>query len=186
MRFVLAALLFPLTSLAQVEEGPAVTSLHKIYFLNPAYEWEGRLTSKATASLQAGLGFSLSATSNPTTGFQFNWTMFAVGHATYRYYYNLDRRQRLGRFTRGNSGNFFTAGLLWNTSSVAGENLTSAAGLHPMVGWGIQRTYRKNFNLTLVLGGAQFNFLNSNTQRSGLSGLLQFKLGYTFMPKKQS
>lgn len=184
--FPFLALATSLSALAQEGPVPAVSSLHKIHFLNACYEWEARLTDRTTLSLNAGLGFTIYGQSQPPDSkVQWNWVLFPVGHVQYRHYYNLQKRASRGRSTRGNSGNFLTAGFLWSTRSLAERNITMWNGLHPMVGWGLQRTYRKNFHLQWVLGAAlySFNAVGSGNSYSEFGPMIQLKLGYAFAKK---
>lgn len=170
----------------QAKERAEVTSLHKIHFFNPAYEWEGRLAPRLTLLLNAGIGFGFRGYFTVNSGGPDHRVTFAVlpqGRAAFRYYYDLEKRARAGRSVRGNSGSFVSAGVLYRANPLLtiGPDREFARGAI-FTAWGLQRTFKNNMNFELSVG-LSYAPGREPGERPIFPVLpfSQFKLGYVFL-----
>lgn len=168
-------------TLAQDQSG--ITSLTKVYVLNPGFEYEAALSPGATWVFNPGLAFVFGARYSSVTGRE---TLFAISpslNTGFRYYYNLSKRERKGNSIRGNSGNYLSALCFVEGGELASSGnvtLPSVVAM-PALAWGLQRTYRKNLNLNLLLGfGYYFARYDQNTVQD-ITPIIQLKLGYAFL-----
>ena len=126
-------------------------NLWKVNFLLPGAEYERALGEVTTVNVNPyfGLGYS----SNFALGDA--WSVQPSLDVQFRRYYNLLRRAAKGKRTSGNSGNFVALDLIGVGRSIVDREArldTYYYGLGPV--WGLQRTYRSNFNLSFQAGGA--------------------------------
>jgi hypothetical protein len=184
----LAACLMAVSCLAQDLESPraGVSTLHKLHFINPAYEFEGRLSNRLTVSLNGGVGLFLSAQASASSygglDTRFVVALVPVGHGTFRYYYDLERRAQRGRPTAGNSGSFFTAGALWSGNPLFGQAAEQYfGGASAMAGWGLQRTFHNNMNFEFVFGLAGGPIIGDTRIDWPAWPVVQFSFGYVFV-----
>ncbi|TVP53275.1 MAG: DUF3575 domain-containing protein [Mongoliibacter sp.] len=138
----------------------------RVNFLNPAISYE--LPTGKNTSLDASLGFGYNysypdLTSASTEGVQYLFAMF--GDIQSRYYYNLSKREKNGKTTDQNNGNFIAARLLYTGPDISQissfdrfNNNSFAIG--PT--WGLQRTYGKRFNLLFSAGPIYYFDLKGN------------------------
>jgi len=168
------------TFLANAQNAKVEKSQLKLNFLVPSIAYETGLTDKASITFEVGTGFSFRARSNQKTEFSF----FPYFESQYKYYYNFEKRAKKGRRTINNSANYisFLAGIhsqkpLFNNSRY-NEQAVIIAG--PT--WGIQRTYKKGFRLSLDLG-VVYGY-NTLTNNQFVFPLIDFELGWVLNRKK--
>lgn len=162
---------------------PEVMTMHKVFFLNPSYEFEGRLSSRGTFVISPGFGFAL-ATQSSSLGVDTDFFFAPVVSGGFRQYYNLAKRQREGRSIFGNSGNFLTV-----LCYIVGSPLNSPqvevpeSTVTPAVAWGFQRTYRQNLNVTFLVGIGYFSSRFKTYTKVGETPVAQLKIGYAFLKR---
>ena len=115
----------------------------------PGVEFETALGSFSTVNINpyVELGY--------TSNFAFGdaWLVQPSVNVQFRRYYNLLRRSARGKRTAGNSANYLAIDVLGVGRSVVDREdfrNYSYYGLGPM--WGMQRTFRSNFNLSFQAG----------------------------------
>lgn len=175
-------LAWAMTSYAQDE--PKVQSLHKVYFLNPSYEFEAALSPTATFTVNPGLSFTLGARYSSASGTETLFSIYPSINAGFRHYYNLVKRQNNGKSIRGNSGNFLTAVFFLYGGELASSGVdTPDVTILPALAWGLQRTYNKNFNLSLMLGMGYYSARSGDRTWQGETPVAQVKIGYVFLKR---
>lgn len=99
-----------------------------------------------------------------------------------RYYYNLERRQRLNKKTANNSGNYvgFNLGYLpdWFVISNYKYDVSNSNSMFFIPSWGLRRTFAKNFEYEFKMGYGYSINLDSNKGVGFLD--LGFNIGYRF------
>jgi hypothetical protein len=123
--------------------------LWKVNFFLPGIEYERALGNFATVNLNPyfGLGYS----SNIALGSA--WLVQPSLDVQFRRYYNLLKRSVKGKRTEGNSASFVAISVFGvGRSVVDAEDFRNHYyyGLGPI--WGIQRTFRSNFNISFKSG----------------------------------
>lgn len=121
-------------------------------FINPGIDFETRIGQKSTFSINAGVGYGTSYPELSRTGTGFLYIISPFLDIQTRKYYNLNKRNDLGKNTKMNSGNFFGLRLLsrgqdFNGNFERDNNLDFAFG--PT--WGLKRTYNR-INLLFDIG----------------------------------
>lgn len=160
-----------------------VKSLNKVklYFFGLALEREQKISRLSTiyigASVESVVPFLPYQPSGASDVLRLDWSMnfspvFQLG---YKYYYNLDRREKLGKTTKNNSSSF--AGLEYNLINpiLINHRYTTEyiSSFSPI--WGFQKSISKNTNIELSAGPSiQTDF--SNARVSGFA-----KFGFTFL-----
>lgn len=186
-RFLLyLVLVSPLTAWSQEATPQLEKNMYALSILPLGGVWEHSLAAKHSVRTQLALSGAVSASGGSNSGFFVNYQVRPFAEAGYRYYYNLEKRQRKGKRTAFNSGNFLSvyAGYTrWgfgrervpfsdqyvNTSSTLRSGLFNAGVL-----WGLQRTYRRKLNLNLGLGAG----LHLENGVLGAGPSVQLQLGY--------
>jgi putative salt-induced outer membrane protein YdiY len=160
---LLLSVLFTFTGQAQEE---AVTSVaknqFKINFLFPGFVYEHGFDAKNTlySEVSLGLGYRYNSYYDES-----NTYFFPLINEQFRHYYNLEKRAGKGKRTAYNSGNFIAVSATYNFQSIStndkyGEYSPSLT-IAPL--WGLQRTYKRKFNLELNFG-AGVNFDEFDTE----------------------
>ncbi|MEE9361506.1 MAG: hypothetical protein V3U92_02800 [Cellulophaga sp.] len=145
----------------------------KISILNPGFGYEVATGENTTVDLRLGTGLALRGASNVKTEFG----IFPFFEGQYRWYYNFNRRKGKGKRTAHNSANY----LALSSTLVSGKpllgNLEGNEGYWGNVGpvYGLQRTYKRGFNLNLEFG---FGYSFDNLGNSGISPKIGFALGW--------
>ena len=153
--------------------------------------YETKLATKHTFSVQAQLGYSfafgISKTyfSNGTSKISSSAYIAIIPQVVtnYRFYYNLEKRERKGKNTGGNSGNYFTIIAAFGFKP-AYSNYPNKFTFATVVGpaWGLHRTFKKGVDLNFSIGlGYGFD----NGRGSYLAPISNFSFGYIFIPKRQ-
>ena len=148
---------FILFSVRQVTGQPSLSDsiprverqLWKINFLLPGVEYEQALGNFTTININPYLDLGYS--SNFVLGDA--WLVQPALNVQLRRYYNLLGRAAKEKRTLRNSGNFVALDLLGVGRSIVDRESHLDAyyyGLGPV--WGLQRTYRSNFNLSFQAG----------------------------------
>jgi hypothetical protein len=170
--------------------GPApasytVPSVWRVTFLGIGVQNETRLGPKTT--LATRLGFVLNGavedrTINPSSGpVRFSFSLAPMLQSGVRHFYNFERRLQKQKSIRYNSGNYVSAQLRYVTPPIW-RNVSERAPLTPVDGlyaealWGLQRTYKGNIFLNLLLG--------AGVGRNGAYPAIDFALGYSFPNRK--
>lgn len=99
-----------------------------------------------------------------------------------RWYYNIQKRQNLGKRTNYNSANYISAKLgyvpdWFIISNVDGIEVNPMISLIPT--WGLRRSFGKNFNYELQLGIGIGKVLKPDYELQVVPNL-SFKIGYDF------
>ncbi|MDL2265082.1 hypothetical protein LJC57_05980 [Parabacteroides sp. OttesenSCG-928-G07] len=144
------------------------------------YNYEQPLNEKFTVNFHAGLAGELGYSSLKIgSWYEDEGWMYslrgAVG-ADFRYYYNLKKREKLGKSTRSNSGNFWAVDLQYYSPAIIADRMNTDYLILATPYWGIRRVYSNNllfeFNLGLNVGriGSEW----------GTGLLTNIKFGYSF------
>jgi putative salt-induced outer membrane protein YdiY len=154
--FLFLAVLFFNAVQAQDE---AVTSVQKNQFkinmLLPGFVYEHGFDAKNTLYSEASLGFGFSSNSNNS-----NFAIFPNINEQFRHYYNLEKRATKGKRTAFNSGNFLALDAIYNFESISTNDDYRESVPSFTIGatWGLQRTYKRKFNLEFSAGpGVNFD-----------------------------
>ena len=149
----------------------------KLNLLSPGFTYELGLFKNQSVSSNLGL-----ATATYVEGYVFGLAM----NNRYRYYHNFNRRDRLGKNTSGNSGNYIAAAQaiffsqLRISTNVEGPDDFNL-GFYGMV-YGIQRTYEKGFNFNLEVGAGYYR---GDGVPDGYGPLLNFTFGWVATKRKK-
>ncbi len=144
------------------------------------YNYEQPLNEKITVNFHAGLAGELGYSSLKIgSWYEDEGWMYslrgAVG-ADFRYYYNLKKREKQGKSTRSNSGNFWAVDLQYYSPAIIADRINTDYLILATPYWGIRRVYSNNllfeFNLGLNVGriGSEW----------GTGLLTNIKFGYSF------
>lgn len=163
---------FPTDSIPTVER-----RLWKINFLVPGAEFETALGSFSTVNINpyVGLGYSYISSLGDA------WLVQPSIDVQFRRYYNLLKRNAKGKRTAGNSANYLAIDVLAvGRSVVDGEDFRNFSyyGLGPV--WGMQRTFRSNFNLSFQAGAM---YTQSQGAEDGWIVRLNLRLGLALTRK---
>lgn len=171
-----ACCLFPRGISAQEGSSPQLERLlGKISFVSPAVGLEFALSKKTSIATQAALGFAFTAYSSTNGGSGSYSVLYPAVYAEFRNYYSLERRQRMGKNWRGNSGAFFGLGTSYRFDALSERtsgNIFVTKPYQPAFSigpvWGIQLTeIKSHFNFSFSVGptltllgddSAEFNF----------------------------
>ncbi len=153
-----------------------------------SYQKEIRLDRKMTLKSEIGLvsGSSVIEYSDGQTEKSFLIVPFVSVEP--RWYYSLDRRNRLGKETKNNSSNYFsllTSFSSTRTALVNTKDFETAPSLDIIPEYGIRRSIGKRFYAEYSAGiGYRHNFLKKgyfySVAENDVVFDLQFKLGYVF------
>lgn len=176
----------------ETKEASVEKNLYGFQFglLSSGFQYETRLDRKITLMSEVGLTLVLSTRefNNPEIKDQ-TTTIFAP-YVTLepRWYYGLDRRNKLDRNIKNNSSNFIslkTSFISSKTPVIKNGNfdITPAIFLAPI--YGIRRSFAKNFNYEFSGGyGYQYNFFSKsngcNCKHFTTDIDLQASIGYNF------
>lgn len=148
-------------------------NLFKLNILAPGVVYEAGLGKKVTlnSEFNMGVGYSYDSFSGS------QWFLFPFIDEQVRYYYNLEKRAKKEKRTANNSGNYIAFGSTYFFESInKNEAISDLDGLTVSTVWGLQRTYKRNFNLNLGLG-VGYNF-SPNENVSGVVPVVNFTLGW--------
>lgn len=90
-------------------------NLFTVNFLVPGLEYKKGIGENSTLNFSIGTGFAITGGKNRDTKFGF----FPFAEATYRYYYNFERRKGLNRRTENNSANY----IAFKSAIVSGKSI---------------------------------------------------------------
>jgi len=171
----LFAILFAFLTNASYAQDEAVTSVQKNQFkvnmFLPGFVWEHGFDAKNTLYSEASLGLGFSSNSNDS-----NFAFFPQIVEQFRHYYNLEKRAAKGKRTAFNSGNYLALNAAYNFESISTNDKYNEAVPSFTIGalWGLQRTYRRKFNLEFSAGPG-VNFDKYDTE---FVPLVNFTLGW--------
>jgi len=181
---LLALCLFPVLSTAQWQERGGTFDLahlerHQFKFnlLSPGFTYEFGLFKNQSVSTNLGLALAT---------YEEGYVFGLASNNRYRYYHNFNRRDRMGKNTSGNSGNYIAAAQaiffsqLRITTDVEGPDDFNL-GFYGMV-YGIQRTYEKGFNFNLELGAGYYK---GDGVLNGYGPLFNFTFGWVATKRKK-
>lgn len=122
----------------------------KINVLLPGFVYEYGFNEKNTLYSEVSSGFGIRTNFLGGT----SWLFYPTINEQFRHYFNLNKRALKGKRTAHNSGNFVALNLIYNFREISTNkkltNDVSSLTIAPV--WGLQRTYKRNFNLGLNLG----------------------------------
>jgi putative salt-induced outer membrane protein YdiY len=134
------------------DEVPSVEkNQFKINMISPGFVYEHGFTTKNTlySEISVGVGYSYNSFYNES-----NVYFSPLISEQFRHYYNLEKRAKKGKRTAHNSANFFALNAQYNFRSISTNERyreyvpsTTIAVL-----WGLQRTYKRKFNMEFNLG----------------------------------
>lgn len=171
-------LLIPLCVWGQVqtEKSQSVT----LNLLGLQYNYEQPLNQKFTVTGHAGLigelGYYAFKLGSWYEDDGWIYSLRGMVGADFRYYYNLDKRDRKGKSTFRNTGNFWAVDISYLTPAIVAENIGSSYMILATPYWGIRRVYKNNWLFELNLG-LRFGV---NDGEWGFGSLSYFKVGYSF------
>lgn len=150
--------------------------LFKVNLLLPGVVYEHGLDAKNTIYSELSTGFGFSKNSSGST-----WTFLPIINEQLRHYYNLEKRNLNGKKISGNSGNFLALNAIYNfkpfsTQNNSRYNDNASFVLAPVLG--IQRTYTRNFNLSLNAGLGYVFHSNQTYNRNGIVPVFNFSIGW--------
>lgn len=127
-----------------------VKNQFKIDILLPGFVYEHGFTSKNT--LYSELSFGVGYRNNYYNGSSLK--IYPTINEQFRYYYNLENRAYKGKRTRHNSGNFIAMNAIYYFKPISNDSndYISETSLTIAPIWGLQRTYKGNFNLGFNAG----------------------------------
>ncbi len=149
----------------------------KLNLLSPGFTYELGIFKNQSISTNLGLA---------TATYEEGYVLGLAMNNRYRYYHNFDRRERLGKNTSGNSGNYIAAAqaIFFSQLRVATDvegpddfNL----GFYGMV-YGIQRTYEKGFNFNVEVGAGYYR---GDGVPNGYGPLISFTFGWVATKRKK-
>jgi len=156
-----ACLLLPFTASAQENGTPCVERIMpKVSFVNPAVGFEFGLGKKTTLATQALLGFNFTYHTSPNDGSGYYSVLYPALQTEIRYYYSQERRQRMGKNWRGNSGAFWGGEFVYRFDAIS-ERINGDVILNkpyqPSISfgpiWGLQLTeIKSHFNFSFSFG----------------------------------
>jgi len=149
----------------------------KLNLLSPGFTYELGLFKNQSVSTNLGLA---------TATYEEGYVLGLAMNNRYRYYHNFNRRDRLGKNTSGNSGNYIAAAQaiffsqLRISTNVEGPDDFNL-GFYGMV-YGIQRTYEKGFNFNLEVGAGYYK---GDGVPDGYGPLINFTFGWVATKRKK-
>lgn len=153
-----------------------------------SYHNETRLDRKITLRSEIGLMTGTSIIEYSDGYRERSFLVLPFVNIEPRWYYNLDRRNRLGKDTRNNSANYFslfTSFASTRTALYKSKDFDTAPILDIIPEYGFRRSIGKNFYNEISAGiGYRHNFLKENymykISENEVAFNLQFKVGYFF------
>lgn len=134
-----------------------VKNQFKINVLFPGFVYEHGFSEKNTLYSEATVGLGTSHSDY----YAESDTYVAIGITEqFRHYYNLQKRANKGKRTERNSGNYLAFNATYYTKPIAGDKayFNYVPSSTVAVIWGLQRTYKKRFNLEFSAGpGVNFS-----------------------------
>ncbi len=172
--------LFSLNAQTDLEKVPSVeknifgvqTGLFGAWIYN-----ETKITNQLALRSELGMDLALfGGTFYPKTGIIFYPTVTAES----RFYYNLNRRNKLGKKTAYNSANYFSLKTTYGSDAFAISNYDVVINNHIRVvpKYGLRRSFGKNFEMEFSAGvGYAYDF---DLKLSDAILDLGFRIGYRF------
>jgi hypothetical protein len=157
------------------QQNPSVEKkLFKINLLAPGIAYEIGLDSRNTLNSEFDVGFGYRFDSKIGKG----WYFFPAIEEQFRHYYNLEKRKSKDKSTKGNSGNYVGALANYTFKSLTtNENLGYYNPSFTLGAvWGLQRTYKHNFNINLNLGLG--HVFQKNVKSDPVAPIVNFSLGW--------
>ena len=158
----------------QSEEPKVERSLLSVYFIPLKISYEQGLGKSNTLEIGGGLnGVSWLENTGDFDDFRFGIAPFA--EATFRNYYNLEKRQSKGKRTAMNSGNYWGIHARYLFEPIAGDtgdSQFSSVFIAPV--WGFQRNYNSHFSLGMDFGMG----IGFNDSDAYFSPVIRLKLGF--------
>ncbi|MCF8322817.1 MAG: hypothetical protein K9I26_06745 [Flavobacterium sp.] len=158
--------------------------------LSSGFQYETKLQRKMTLMTELGLTLVMSTKEFNNPNIKDKTTTIFAPYLSLepRWYYGLDRRNKLGRNIKNNSSNFISLKSSFISSKTpviknGSFDITPAIFLAPM--YGIRRSFAKNFNYQFSGGyGYQYNFFSKsegcNCKHFTTDIDLQASIGYNF------
>lgn len=175
--FVLFLFFTPLIKTIAQDIPSVEKNLFKINILDPGFSFEYGLTTNSTLNSEVGLGLGFSYSDYYGSSF----IAYPFIQEEYRYYYNFERRIRKGKNISRNSGNFigFNASYLFKPITNQQQNFIESTEIKAF--YGLQRTYKKGFNLSLHMG---VGYVIANSDDEGFAPYLRFTMGWVLGKRK--
>jgi len=155
----LFVILFAFLINASYGQDEAATAVQKNQFkvnmFLPGFVWEHGFDAKNTLYSEASLGLGFSTNSDDS-----NFAFYPQIVEQFRHYYNLEKRAAKGKRTAFNSGNYLGLLAAYNFESISTNDDYRESVPSFTVGalWGLQRTYKRKFNLEFSAGpGVNFD-----------------------------
>lgn len=187
--FVLAFVLMSFVVKAQ-EEVSVEKDLNSVQagLISLSYQKEIRLDRKMTLKSEIGLISGSSVIEYSDGQKEKSFLIVPFVSVEPRWYYGLDRRNRLGKDTKNNSSNYFSLLTTFSstrTALVNTKDFETAPSLDIIPEYGIRRSIGKRFYAEYSVGiGYRHNFLKKeyfySIAENDVVFDLQFKLGYIF------
>ncbi|MCC9020540.1 DUF3575 domain-containing protein [Flavobacterium lipolyticum] len=134
------------------DEVPSVEkNQFKINMIAPGFVYEHGFTANNTlySEISLGVGYSYNSFYNES-----NVYFSPLISEQFRHYYNFKKRAKKGKSTAHNSANFFALNAQYNFRTVSTNERYReyAPSTTIAVLWGLQRTYKRKFNMEFNLG----------------------------------
>lgn len=159
-------------------------------YVNGSFQYETKLDRKITLLMELGLTLVTSNKDFIDPNIEDEKASVIAPYIALepRWYYGLDRREKLGRNTKYNSSNYVVFSTSYNSSKTplihSGDfDIVSALFIIPK--YGIRRAFAKHFNYEFSAGvGYQYNIFNKtdgcNCNHNDTAIDIQARIGYNF------
>lgn len=192
LSFVLISFIAKAQDTQEVQKVSVEKSLYgvQIGLVNASFQYETKLDRKITLLTEVGLNLGSSTRKYADPTIKDEKVTVLSPYITFepRFYYSLDRRNKLGKKTYNNSSNYFSL----TTSYISNKTPLLHTGNFDIVSevviipkYGIRRAFAKHFNYEFSAGfGYQYNiFSNSNGCNCDHNSTIldiQTRIGYNF------
>jgi hypothetical protein len=171
---ILSSTLF---AFGQPEEVKVERSLLSVYFIPLKISYEQGIGKSNTLEIGGGLN-AVTWLENNGDFDEFRFGVAPFAEATFRNYYNLEKRHAKGKRTAMNSGNYWGLHARYRFEPIAGDTddeRFNSIFIAPV--WGFQRNYGSHFSLGMDFGlGAGFNSYGAY-----FSPVIRLKLGFVLL-----
>jgi hypothetical protein len=190
-KIIIASFLFS-TIFAIAQESSLEKKLFGVQLgiINTSFQYEARLARTIALRSEIGLelGFTTTNYNNPAIKDETSTILVPYISLEPRWYYNIDKRAKLGRNIKSNSANYFSLKTSYqsNKTPIFNSGTTDVvSAIYVIPKFGIRRAFAKHFNYEFSFGVGYQNNLISKTQVCNCNSSettidLQARIGYNF------
>lgn len=171
-------------TLSQTKEPKTIENIYgfQIGFVGAWGYYEAVLQDNFTLKTELGIDGSYSYSSADIPKSQY--TFLPSISLEPRWYYNIEKRQKLGKSVENNTGNFFGLKTTYNPSSLFtitnSINSFDSSIIRFIPSWGLRRSLGNSFDFELRLGAGYVSTKSINNQEQGFIFDFSIRLGYIF------